>query len=100
MAARAEGTSPEQTLADRVAAAVTAVPGVAALAGGAFDEVATYLPGRRVNGVAERGDRLTVSFTATATGDLRETAERVRAAVAGVDPRPVDVIVADIAGKP
>ncbi|MGL5861474.1 MAG: hypothetical protein ACRCY9_09490, partial [Phycicoccus sp.] len=38
-------------LADRVAEAVLAVPGVAGLHGGTFGEVATYLPGRRVIGI-------------------------------------------------
>lgn len=87
----------EQTPADRVAAAVLAVPGVAGLDGGSLGEVATYLPGRRVSGVADRGDRLTVSITVHPAGDLRVLAELVRSAVAGADPRPVDVVVADIA---
>lgn len=87
----------EQTAADRVAAAALAVPGVIGLDGGSLGEVATYLPGRRVSGVADRGDRLIVSITALAAGDLRILAELVRSAVARVDPRPVDVVVADIA---
>ncbi|MFZ2511658.1 MAG: hypothetical protein WAW85_11310, partial [Gordonia sp. (in: high G+C Gram-positive bacteria)] len=40
--------------AAEIAAAVAAVPGVTALSGGAFGTVATYLPGRRVLGVARR----------------------------------------------
>ena len=87
----------EQTLADLVAAAVRGVPGVAGLDGGSLGEVATYLPGRRVSGVAERGDRLAVSITAVPAVDLRALAAAVRSAVATVDPRPVDVTVADIA---
>lgn len=39
------------TLAERIAAAVVAHPGVAALHGGVFGSVATYLPGRRLVGV-------------------------------------------------
>lgn len=84
-------------LADRIASVVGAVPGVAGLDGDSAAGVATYLPGRRVSGVAERGDRVTVSITAVPTGNLRTLAERVRSAVATVDPRPVDVIVADVA---
>ncbi len=38
-------------LAERVAASVTAHPGVARLHGGIFGDVATYLPGRRLIGV-------------------------------------------------
>lgn len=39
------------TLAERVAALVTAHPAVAGLHGGVFEAVATYLPGRRLTGV-------------------------------------------------
>ena len=87
----------EQTLADLVAAAVRGVPGVAGLDSGSLGGVATYLPGRRVSGVAERGDRLAVSISALPGLDLRALALAVRSAVATVDPRPVDVTVADIA---
>ncbi len=41
----------ETTLAERVAAAVTAHPAVAGLHGGVFGAVVTYLPGRRLTGV-------------------------------------------------
>ena len=47
-------------LADRVAAAVRNVPGVADLHTGAFGEVATHLPGRRVGGVQIRADHCAV----------------------------------------
>jgi len=88
---------PEPALVDRIASVVGAVPGVAGLDGDSAGGVATYLPGRRVSGVAERGDRVTVSITAVPSGNLRALAERVRSAVATVDARPVDVIVADVA---
>jgi hypothetical protein len=39
------------TLAERIAAVVTAHPAVAGLHGGIFGVVATYLPGRRLTGV-------------------------------------------------
>ncbi len=84
------------TLADRVAASVSTVPGVARLGGSAFTEVATYLPGRQVAGVSDRGDHVTVSVTAVPAGSLVELAERVRAAVLLVDARPVDVLIADL----
>lgn len=93
----------ERTPADRVAEAVLAVPGVAGLNGGAFGEVATYLPGRRVVGVADRGDHLLVSVTAVApvpeagAPDLHRLGNRIRATAANVDLRPVDVVIADIA---
>ena len=41
---------------DLLAAAVRAVPGVAALHPGMFGEVGTYLPGRRVPGIRTVGD--------------------------------------------
>jgi hypothetical protein len=44
-------TAPTSTLAERVAAAVTAHPAVAGLHGGVFGSVATYLPGRKLVGV-------------------------------------------------
>ena len=51
----AEATDPAE-LVDRVAAAVRAVPGVHDLHGGAFGEVAAYLPGRRVPGLRVGSD--------------------------------------------
>ncbi len=93
---RASLPEPASTLADRVAASVSTVPGVVRLGGSAFPEVGTYLPGRRVAGVADRGDHLTVSVTAFPAGSLLDLAERVRAAVSRVDARPVDVVIADL----
>lgn len=81
---------------DRVAAAVAAVPGVAGLDGGPFGEVTTYLPGRRLAGVADRGDRLSVSVVARQGNPLPALADRIRAAVRAVDPRPVQVVIADL----
>ena len=86
-----------QTFVDRVFAAVTAVTGVAGLDGGEFGEVTTYLPGRKVSGVAERDGRVAVSVVADPGTPLPALAARVRAAVRGVASRPVDVTVADIA---
>lgn len=45
-------------LADDLATAVLAVPGVTRLHTGLRDEIGTYLPGRRVGGVQVRGDVL------------------------------------------
>ena len=44
------GVTPSE-LSEQVAAAVLSVPGVHDLHGGVLGEVATYLPGRRVNGI-------------------------------------------------
>ena len=52
--------------AERLAAAVLAVPGVAALHPGMFGEVGTYLPGRRVAGI-----RITDNVVDVHVGHLR-----------------------------
>lgn len=81
-------------VADAIAAAVTACPGVAGLAAG---PVATYLPGRIVAGVAVRDGALQVAVIARYGQPLAETAEQVRAAASRVAPgRRVDVAVEDI----
>jgi hypothetical protein len=70
-------------LADRVAAAVTACPGVVRLASG---PIATYLPGRTVHGVAVGREQVTVAIVAAYGLPLPEVADRVRAAAAAVAP--------------
>jgi uncharacterized alkaline shock family protein YloU len=103
-AALRAGARPE--VADLIAAAVLALPGVAGLHAGAFGTVATYLPGRRVAGVAVRTntsgqDAVEVSVVAALqrglTTDLQALASRVHAVVAPLTPGPVTVTVADIA---
>ncbi|MGL4743310.1 MAG: hypothetical protein ACRCXL_02835 [Dermatophilaceae bacterium] len=86
-----------QVPAERVAAAVHAVPGVAGLHGGGFGEVATYLPGRRVVGVRTRDDGTEVHVTLVYGTAVLDAAERIRAAVAEVAPGPVTVSIEDIA---
>ncbi|MGY1716871.1 hypothetical protein ACI78R_20610 [Geodermatophilus sp. SYSU D01106] len=88
--------------ADRVAAALAAVPGVAGLTAGPAG-AGTYLPGRRVDGVVltavpgGRPDRVTVHVVAAAGTAVREVAAAVREAVAAVAPgSPVDVVVEDV----
>src|SRR5512142_1875650 len=49
-----ESSGREPMKADEVAAAVAAVPGVAALSGGCPGGAGAYLPGRRVTGVIVR----------------------------------------------
>jgi hypothetical protein len=77
---------------------VAAVPGVVALHGGRFGDVATYLPRRRVTGVrlTAPGDRVEVHVVADFLPDLLGLAERVRAAARGVLLRPIDVTIEDI----
>ena len=89
---------PEPHPADLVAERVLAVPAVERLDGGAFGQVATYLPGRRVSGVSWRDDVCEVSVVLRLTGaPLPALADEVRHAVAPVaGGRRVDVVVSDV----
>ncbi|MGB8405034.1 MAG: Asp23/Gls24 family envelope stress response protein [Mycobacterium sp.] len=82
--------------ADRIAAVVTAVDGVAALHAGMFGEVATYLPGRRVSGVRISTDRVDVHVSLTLNAPVRETATAIQRAVAAITDLPVDITVEDL----
>ncbi|MGW6378236.1 hypothetical protein ACWFRB_19460 [Rhodococcus sp. NPDC055112] len=82
--------------AELIAGAVLAVPGVAGLHGGMFGEVATYLPGRRVLGVALGDDSCAIHISVRYPAHVIETAERVRAALAPMLDVPVDVTVEDV----
>jgi uncharacterized alkaline shock family protein YloU len=83
--------------AELVAAAVTAVPGVAGLHAGMFGEVATYLPGRRVPGVRIKASGVTeVHVTLFYGVGVRDGAARVRDAAAAVVGGVVDVTVEDV----
>ena len=82
--------------ADRIAAAVLAVPGVAGLHAGMFGEVATYLPGRRVTGVRIGSDAVEVHVSVVIDVPIRATAIAVRQAVAPLTTLPVDVTVEDV----
>lgn len=87
--------TPEAT-ADRIAAAVTALPAVAGLHGGRFGEVVTLGIARRVPGVRVGEEAVTVAVTARFPLVAGELAEAVRSA-AGIGDRPVHVVVADLA---
>ncbi len=80
------GTGPDdrrgRDVVDDVRDAVLAVPGVVDLHGGAFGEVATYLPGRRVHGIRLRPDHAEVRVTLAVGSSVRDTAHAVRLAVA------------------
>lgn len=93
------GAAPDD-LADRVAAAVRAVPGVADLHTGAFGEVATYLPGRRVEGVQIRTDLCAVHVALYWGVPVLETADRVRTAVWPLVGTRVDVTIEDVITEP
>lgn len=88
---------PQADLADRVAAAVLALPGVAGLHTGIFGEVATYLPGRRVEGVRLRPDRAEVHLVLAWGAPVEVTAAAVRRVAAAVAGTVVDVSIEDVA---
>ncbi|MEU4396783.1 hypothetical protein [Kribbella sp. NPDC023855] len=83
-------------LSELVAAAVLAVPGVAALHGGAFGEVATYLPGAKIAGVRITDDRIQVHLAVAAGYPVHDLADAVRAAVRPLAGQPVDVTIEDV----
>ena len=87
-------------LARAVAAAATAVPGVARLSGGTGVEAATLYPGGKVVGVVVDQASVTVHLVAGRL-PLVELAEHVRAAVGAVlaqhgARRVVDIVVEDL----
>ncbi len=92
------GTSPRAAgaIADSVAAAALSVPGVTRLHTGSFGEVATYLPGRRVEGVRLQGGSTEVHLVLRPEVDLLRTAEAVRAVVTALVGGTVDVFVEDL----
>jgi hypothetical protein len=82
----------------RIAEAVGAVPGVAALSGGRLGGVGTYLPGRRVTGVVIRGDDLEVHVVGRYGVPVAEIAAGVRRAVEPyARDHTVHVIIEDLA---
>ena len=87
--------------ADRLAAAVLAVPGVAALHPGMFGEVGTYLAGRRVAGIRVTDTDVDVHIVVLFGVAVRDTAAAVRATVAALHPgAAVNVTVEDVATAP
>jgi len=85
-------------LADAVANAALAVPGVVGLHTGTFGEIATYLAGRRVEGVQIRPDSCAVHLVLAWGAPVLATADRVRAVVGPLVGTPVDVSVEDVVG--
>lgn len=82
---------------DAVAAVVQALPVVRSLSGGRFGEVATYLPGRRVQGVRVRGENVEVHVVAGPDVPRPVVGTTVRGAVLALaGGRAVDVHVDDI----
>ena len=89
-----DGAEPD--VADVVAAAVLAVPGVHDLHAGVAGEVATYLPGRRVNGIRMREPGCSVHVVLHWGFPVIGTTDAVRDAVRPYVSGPVDITVEDI----
>lgn len=86
---------------DAVAVAVTGCQGVAALDGGPFGEVASYLPGRRVAGVVVGNGRVKVQVRSRWGVPAADLAAMITATLAPLTGhRPVDVVIADIDDPP
>jgi len=80
-----------------VVAAVLACPTVSGMAEGSLPAAATYLPGRRVQGVRGGPGGVEVHVVARWEADLARLGEDVRRAVGPlVEDRPVTVFVDDI----
>ena len=82
---------------DTVAAAVLACPHVASLSAGTVEEIATYLPGRRVQGIRAQDDVLEIHVVARWGVPLPEVAAEVRSAVGALaGGRPITVAIEDL----
>ena len=84
--------------AEAIASATLAVAGVSALHAGIIGEVATYLPGRRVNGVRLTDEACEVHIVLDWGSPVVATADDVRTAIEPFVDVPVHVTVEDVAG--
>jgi hypothetical protein len=86
---------------DTIAAAVLGCAGVSGLDAGRFGEVASYLPGRRVPGVAADAGRVRVRVRSAWGVPAADLAARITAAVTPLaGTRPVDVTIGDVDDPP
>ncbi len=88
-------TEPDPEL---IALTVQACPLVAGLHGGAFGEVATYLPGRRVVGVRVGDARVEIHVVGRYPASMAQIAGQIRNAIVGLSGAAVvDVTIEDVA---
>ena len=86
---------------DAVAAAVRGCAGVSGLDGGQYGGVATYLPGRTVQGIVVHGSRVRVQVRSAWGVEAPRLATLITAALIPLTGgRPVDVVIADIDDPP
>jgi hypothetical protein len=81
--------------ADRIAVAVQASRLIAGLDSGRYGEIATYLPGRRVDGVRIRPESVTIGVVGRYPATAFDIDACVRAAVGPLD-RPLHVHINDL----
>jgi uncharacterized alkaline shock family protein YloU len=85
------------TDAQAIARKVRECPGVAALSGGPFGTVSTYLPGDRLVGVAVREHEVEIAIVARGGRPLPALADEIRQAVAELTgERLVDIRIDDV----
>ena len=88
----------DQVDPDALSAAVLACPAVAGLTGGRLGGAATYLPGRRVEGVVIGDDAVILHVVMAREGTVRSLQQQVvsaaRPLTAGL---PVEIVVEDLA---
>jgi len=84
---------------DSIANAVLAIPGVHDLHAGGAGQVATYLPGRRVDGIRAIDGGYDVHIVLSWGHQVSATADAVRAVVQQFNAGRVDVTVEDVAPK-
>ena len=86
---------------DAVASAVRAVPGVSDLAGGRFGDATSYLPGRRLTGVAVRDDAVRISVRARWGVAASDLLGHITLALRQIVPdRRIDLVIAEIDNPP
>ena len=98
----AAGTAPPPAVSgldvDAIAEAVDACPSVVRRSAGRGIEVATYLRGRRVEGIRAEDGRVEVHVEVRYGSRLPAVADEIRAAIAAhVGGSVIDVVIADVA---
>jgi hypothetical protein len=95
-------TTTSTTPAERIRDGVLSVPGVADMHTGAFGEVVTHLPGRRVGGVRIDRSGVQVHVIVYLGVEITAVARQVRAAAATAAPGagPYTVVVEDVVPQP
>ena len=86
---------------DALATAVRACPGVSDLAGGRFGDATSYLPGRRVTGVAVREDTVRISVRAKWGVSASDLLGQITLALTPiVSDRRIELVIAEIDNPP